>query len=69
MDSITDKVKAEKVCGAEGKGFEGNCASSWVSACPRPVLGILMGGNGGRTGCMVAEGIERGERDYDRNYG
>lgn len=30
VDSISDKDKAEKVCGAAGKGFEGNCASSWV---------------------------------------
>jgi cytochrome c oxidase assembly factor 6 len=32
IDSITEKGKAEKACGKEGKGFEGNCASSWVSS-------------------------------------
>jgi Cytochrome oxidase c subunit VIb len=31
LDSITDKDKAEKGCGAEGKEFDANCASSWVS--------------------------------------
>ncbi len=31
VDSITEKDKAAKACGAEGRGFEGNCASSWVS--------------------------------------
>jgi cytochrome c oxidase assembly factor 6 len=31
VDSITEKDKAEKACAVEGRGFEGNCASSWVS--------------------------------------
>ncbi|KAE8448707.1 hypothetical protein EG329_008922 [Mollisiaceae sp. DMI_Dod_QoI] len=31
VDSITEKDKAAKACGAEGRGFEGNCASSWVT--------------------------------------
>ncbi len=30
MDSITEKDKAEKACSVEGRGFENNCASSWV---------------------------------------
>jgi len=30
LDSIKDKDAAEKLCGSEGKVFEGNCASSWV---------------------------------------
>jgi cytochrome c oxidase assembly factor 6 len=33
VDSITEKDKAEKACSAEGRGFETNCASSWV--CPQ----------------------------------
>lgn len=31
IDSLTNKDAAEKACGAENKGFEKNCASSWVS--------------------------------------
>jgi len=31
VDSLTHKDAAEKSCGAESKGFEANCASSWVS--------------------------------------
>lgn len=31
IDSITEKDKAEKACAAESKGFESNCATSWVS--------------------------------------
>jgi len=32
IDSLgADKSKADKVCAAEGRGFEGNCASSWVT--------------------------------------
>ena len=31
IDSITEKSKAEKACGAVGKGLDTNCASSWVS--------------------------------------
>ncbi|PQE23670.1 Cytochrome c oxidase assembly factor 6 protein [Rutstroemia sp. NJR-2017a BVV2] len=30
IDSLTDKDKAEKACSAEGRAFEGNCATSWV---------------------------------------
>lgn len=30
VDSIKEKDKAAKECGAESKGFEANCASSWV---------------------------------------
>lgn len=32
VNSISEKDKAAKECPAEGKGFEANCASSWVSA-------------------------------------
>jgi hypothetical protein len=31
IDSLTNKDAAEKACGTENKGFEKNCASSWVS--------------------------------------
>lgn len=31
IDSITEKGKAEKACSSEGRKFEANCASSWVS--------------------------------------
>ncbi|KAF8860993.1 hypothetical protein BDZ45DRAFT_295377 [Acephala macrosclerotiorum] len=31
VDSIGEKDKAGKACAAEGKGFEANCASSWVT--------------------------------------
>lgn len=31
IDSLTNKDAAEKACGSENKGFEKNCASSWVS--------------------------------------
>ncbi|ELR08241.1 hypothetical protein VC83_04540 [Pseudogymnoascus destructans] len=31
IDSLTNKDAAEKACGAENKGFEKNCASSWVT--------------------------------------
>jgi len=31
IDSITEKDRAEKACAAEGRGFEANCASSWVT--------------------------------------
>ncbi|RDW68123.1 hypothetical protein BP6252_09519 [Coleophoma cylindrospora] len=31
VDSITEKDKAEKACKSEGRAFEGNCASSWVT--------------------------------------
>lgn len=37
VDSIAEKDKAEKACSVEGRGFEGNCASSWVSSCLRLV--------------------------------
>lgn len=30
VDSIKEKDKAAKACAAEAKGFEANCASSWV---------------------------------------
>ncbi|KAI9642418.1 hypothetical protein NHQ30_009223 [Ciborinia camelliae] len=30
IDSITENVKAEKSCGKEARGFEKNCATSWV---------------------------------------
>lgn len=32
MDSITEKAKADKLCGAEGLRFEANCAESWVGS-------------------------------------
>jgi cytochrome c oxidase assembly factor 6 len=31
IDGITEKAKADKECSREVKGFEANCASSWVS--------------------------------------
>ncbi|TVY57252.1 Cytochrome c oxidase subunit 6B-like protein new16 [Lachnellula suecica] len=31
IDSIGEKDKAEKNCASEGRGFEANCASSWVT--------------------------------------
>jgi cytochrome c oxidase assembly factor 6 len=31
IDSIKENDKAAKECAVEGKGFEANCASSWVS--------------------------------------
>lgn len=31
VDSILEKDEAAKACATEGKGFEGNCASSWVT--------------------------------------
>ena len=31
VDSISEKDKAAKACTVEGRGFEANCASSWVS--------------------------------------
>lgn len=31
-DSIKDADQAQKLCGEEGKGFERDCASSWVRA-------------------------------------
>ncbi|CAG8977146.1 hypothetical protein HYALB_00003367 [Hymenoscyphus albidus] len=31
VDSITEKGKAEKACSTEGRKFEANCASSWVT--------------------------------------
>jgi hypothetical protein len=44
LDSIAEKDKAENGCGAEGKGFEADCASSWVSCSPLKewTLGIRM---------------------------
>jgi cytochrome c oxidase assembly factor 6 len=30
LDGIAEKDKAAKVCAAEGRGFESNCAESWV---------------------------------------
>ncbi|KAH8593934.1 cytochrome oxidase c subunit VIb-domain-containing protein [Bisporella sp. PMI_857] len=30
IDSVKEKDKAAKECAAESKGFEANCASSWV---------------------------------------
>jgi hypothetical protein len=32
VDSIKEGDKAAKECAVEGKGFEANCATSWVSA-------------------------------------
>jgi hypothetical protein len=32
VDSIKEGEKAGKECAVEGKGFEANCATSWVSA-------------------------------------
>jgi cytochrome c oxidase assembly factor 6 len=34
VDSLSEKDKVEKACAAEGKGFESNCALSWVSCSP-----------------------------------
>lgn len=31
VDSISEKDKAAKACAVEERGFEANCASSWVS--------------------------------------
>ncbi|CAL3968410.1 hypothetical protein PZA11_004005 [Diplocarpon coronariae] len=31
VDSIRESEKAEKMCGKEAGGFQGNCASSWVT--------------------------------------
>ncbi|KAH6677102.1 cytochrome oxidase c subunit VIb-domain-containing protein [Halenospora varia] len=31
VDSLTEHDKAEKGCAKEGREFEGNCASSWVT--------------------------------------
>jgi cytochrome c oxidase assembly factor 6 len=31
VDSIGEKDKADAACKVEGRGFEGNCASSWVT--------------------------------------
>lgn len=31
VDSLKEKDKAAKACSSEGKAFEANCASSWVS--------------------------------------
>ncbi|KAG4428326.1 hypothetical protein IFR05_016193 [Cadophora sp. M221] len=32
VDSLgADKAKADKACSSEGRGFESNCASSWVT--------------------------------------
>ncbi|TVY42812.1 Cytochrome c oxidase subunit 6B-like protein [Lachnellula subtilissima] len=31
IDSIGEKAKAEKECASEARGFEANCASSWVT--------------------------------------
>jgi cytochrome c oxidase assembly factor 6 len=31
VDSLSEKDKAAKGCPAEGKAFEANCATSWVS--------------------------------------
>jgi cytochrome c oxidase assembly factor 6 len=39
VDSIKEKDKAEKACSTEGRGFEANCASSWVRSCGIPVRG------------------------------
>lgn len=32
IDSIGEKDKAAKECAVESRGFEANCASSWVSS-------------------------------------
>lgn len=32
IDSIEEKDKAAKFCSGEGRKFEANCASSWVSS-------------------------------------
>ncbi|KIN05873.1 hypothetical protein OIDMADRAFT_17039 [Oidiodendron maius Zn] len=31
LDSIAEKDKAARVCAAEGRAFEANCAESWVT--------------------------------------
>ncbi|RQM08248.1 hypothetical protein DH86_00001448, partial [Scytalidium sp. 3C] len=31
VDSLKEKDKAAKACSSEGKAFEANCASSWVT--------------------------------------
>jgi len=44
IDSIKEKDKAAKECSVEGKGFEANCASSWVSLFIRGIaIGVEMG--------------------------
>lgn len=48
IDSIGEAKKAEKACGKEGKGFEGNCASSWVCI---PLLGMGKGERKEETAC------------------
>lgn len=35
IDSITEKDRAETACAVEGRGFESNCATSWVSFLDR----------------------------------
>jgi cytochrome c oxidase assembly factor 6 len=40
LDSIKEKDKAAKVCAAETRNFESNCASSWVRRC-FPCYGLL----------------------------
>jgi cytochrome c oxidase assembly factor 6 len=51
VDSIKEESKATKECGVENKGFEANCASSWVSAGYSPF--ISRGGGIYLSFCMV----------------
>lgn len=39
VDSFVNKDEAGKKCGGESKGFETNCASSWVSGDGQPERG------------------------------
>lgn len=38
LDSIAEKDKAARVCAAEGRAFEANCAESWVCRGPLYLL-------------------------------
>lgn len=43
IDSITENDKAEKSCGKEAKGFEKNCATSWVGySCRGQLASVLL---------------------------
>lgn len=44
LDSVKEDDKAKKVCGAELKGFERDCASSWV--CCTTSCGLWRGKTG-----------------------
>jgi cytochrome c oxidase assembly factor 6 len=52
VDSITEKDRAEKACSAEGRGFEMNCASSWVGFASSGAVGETIGSK--RERCLDA---------------